>query len=818
MVSLRNGKIMRAFWCVAALLASWTIGQDQQPSSEMIRMYLRQSGQSGSNSQIQKAMNEYRAQKEGKPAIGDSAAQKAAESAADSTDTTGLLPEKSVYQNILARKFADPDKMINKLEPFGYSFFDRARPSTFAPTDKMSVPSSYPISSGDEIIVTLWGRMNEEYRLKVDRDGKVAIPHIGPVNVAGQPFSSMEKNILDRVQNIEGVQASVSMGDLRSIQVFIVGEVRSPGQYTVSALSSVTNALYAAGGPTRQGSLRMIQLKRNGALVANVDFYDLLLSGQNSSDIRLKDGDVIMVPVAQKMAAIAGNVRRSALYELKGKTTLKELINLAGGVTPAAWVNRIQVERFNDNQLQNVLDLEAGSAQDIPQFEVQDADIVKIFPIVMLDENTVYLSGNVKRPGKYEYRKGMKVSDVVPDYDAVMTETYLEYAIVKRRQPPSFLDAILPFNLKSAIDDKAGASNLALEPRDEIVIFHRDFFEPDRYVSIDGAVNTPGTQKLLENMTIRDLIIQAGGLREDASPNRGELYRRVTEGETVRTQELQFCVQCAMNNEAEHNLALQRFDRIFIRTKIGWEEEKKVVLKGEFVFPGQYVLLEGETLGKLMDRAGGFTKSAYLAASVLTRESVRILEKQRLEEYARQLEMDIVKLSAEMSAKEKNAEAEALLIQQRSVLDKIRAIQPSGRVVIDMTQPGSYASFALEDRDTLIIPREMHTVSVLGEVFNPATFQLDERKNAAGHYVQLAGGYKQYADGRNTYVIKANGSVVTRKMANINGYPLQPGDAVVVPQKIRFSNNFRMFVDTLSAIMNMTTIIVLITNLIVQMK
>ena len=225
---------------------------------------------------------------------------------------------------------------------------------------------------------------------------------IGPVPVAGIPFKSMQRNIVNRIQNIEGVQASVSMGTLSDVRVFIIGDVNVPGQYTVSAMTNVTNALFYADGFSKQGSMRNVKLKRNGRTIKTFDFYDFLMAGDNFSNIRLKTGDVIFVPVVKKMAAIAGNVRRSALYELKGKTTLKDMIQLAGGLTPAAWVNRIQIERFQDNDQKVVLDLEVSSAENLPDFEIDDGDIIKIFPVVMLDKNAVYLSGNVLRPGKYE--------------------------------------------------------------------------------------------------------------------------------------------------------------------------------------------------------------------------------------------------------------------------------------------------------------------------------------------------------------------------------------------------------------------------------
>jgi protein involved in polysaccharide export with SLBB domain len=624
---------------------------------------------------------------------------------------------------------------------------------------------------------------------------------VGPVSVAGLPFSAMQKNILDRMQSIEGVQASITMGELRTIGVFIVGEVRSPGMYTVSALSNVTNALFAAGGPSKSGSLRTIQLKRNGNQIATIDFYDFLLSGKDNTNLRLKSGDVIVVPIVKKMVAVTGNVRRSALYEIKQASSLRDVIALAGGITPAAWTNKIQIERFQNNQFQTVLDVESDKKESLPDFEVQDGDIIKVFPVVIKDENTVFLSGNVFRPGKYEYKKEMKVSDLVPDFQALLPETYFDYAVILRQEPPNFLSRIVPFDLKKAMDDHANAENLQLQPRDVVIIYSRDYFEPDRSVFIGGAITTPGKQKLLENMKIRDLIIKAGGLTEEASTERGELYRRVYTNEIVSTEKIEFNVHGAMDDNPQYNLVLKKSDIIFIRNKKGWEEEKRIALRGEVVYPGDYVLLESETLGSLIDRAGGFTKDAYLPAAIMTRPSVRAFERKRLDEYVSRLQSDALKISTEMMAKQQDpAAVQILLQQQQQLINNLKESETMGRVVIDLTNQGQYKNFILENGDSIFIPKQVGTVSVIGEVFNPATFKFENLGETAEQYVEMAGGFKDNADKKNVYVIKANGSVVTRKSVTIMKYTVFPGDVVVVPQKLEFTNNFKIFMDSIDSI------------------
>lgn len=725
----------------------------------------------------------------------------------------------SIYEKMILGENVDPDSVLSTLSVYGYDVFKNSRPSTFAPNDNAAVPADYPINSDDEINVMLWGRINEEYRLKVGRDGTINIPRIGPIQVAGLTFESTKKNIIDRVGKIEGVNVTISMGSLRSIGIYIVGEVVSPGYYTVSALSNVTNALFAAGGPSKSGSLRNVQLKRNGQKVASFDFYDFLMSGYDKTGYRLQSGDVIVVPIIQSMAAVVGNVRRNALYELNGKTSLEKIITLAGGMTPSAWTNKIQIERFNKNQHRLILDLDSCNGK-LPEVEIQDGDLIKIFPILDKDNNAVYLTGNVLRPGKFQYKEGMRVRDLITNYNSILPETYFDYAVIYRFEPPSYVNNIVPFNLKMALEDNNSSENLKLKPKDQLIIYNRDFFEPDRYVFIDGSVTKAGRYKLLDNMKIRDIILQAGGLKDEASPIRGELYRRQSANvERISTEKLDFCVECAMADSSGDNLILRKSDHIFIRSKKGWEEERNVSLRGQIVYPGKYILYEGETLGDLIKRAGGFKDDAYLAAAVFTRISVKEFENKRMEEYSRQLETDIMRLSAEIAAKDNPEDANALLVQQMALKEKLKISTATGRVVIDIRNEKNYDDFSLEDGDEVYIPRNQNTVSVLGEVYNPSTFKYDNHNISVSHYIESAGGLKEESsDNKHVYIIKANGSIITNKTTDIFSTALEPGDAVVVPQKLKYSNGHKAFVETVDSIFKIATLLASIITLVVAVN
>ncbi len=781
-------------------------------SFEALRSQLPAHMQNMSQSQLQNTLERKTAEQKSQHPSRDRDNSAEGNSSPESVRSENSARERTVYQDMLLGNTVDPDSALTNLEVYGYRVFNNGRYGDGGSEDMISVPGNYVIGSGDQIVLTMWGRINEEHQLLVDRDGKIRIPRIGPMFVAGFGFRSVEKKLVERIQTIEGVNASVTMGPLRSVSIFVVGEVRNPGQYTVSALSNVVGALFASGGITRNGSLRHVKLMRNGKTVTTFDLYQFLMFGDNFNKVRLKAGDVIMVPVLRKMAAIAGNVRRGALYELEGKTSLSDLISLAGGLSATAWVNRIQVERYDSHEYRSVLDLEAENAEDIPDFEILDADIVKIYPIALIDRNAVFLEGNVWRPGKYELEEGMRIADLVGGFDGLLPETYYNYAVVTRTQPPNHYEEVLSFNLRSALMHPESQDNITLETRDEVMVYHRDFFEPDRYVTVGGAVTSPGEYKLLENMRIKDLILKAGGLKDYASATRGELYRRQESEDSVRTESFEFCVECAMDGDSLENISLEKMDNIIVRRKRGWEEEKSVALIGEFVYSGTYVLLDGESLGELIGRAGGFTPDAFLDAAILTRKSVKDRERKRNLEYQQKLQSDMEQLSIRAASMEDPEEARRIMAQQSMLLQQLQDTRPVGRVVINLGDKDSYEDFLLEDRDTLMIPTRNLTVSVLGEVQNPSTFQMSNRETTVDYFVQMAGGYTDFADNRRIYVVKANGSVRTRKMVNIRRYSPGPGDAIIVPQRIRYKNGYRTFLETVDAAFKLTTVAAMVTT------
>jgi protein involved in polysaccharide export with SLBB domain len=495
-----------------------------------------------------------------------------------------------------------------ELMPFGYEFFSGDERSLI-PQKDVPVSSDYIVGPGDEVRIMLWGRVNAQYDLVVDRDGNIAIPQIGPLQVSGMRFDELKGLIAKQTDQIIGANSNVTMGSLKSIQVFVLGEVRRPGSYVLDSFSTITNALLAAGGPTEIGSLRNIRLKRKNKTAAEMDFYDFLLKGDKSQDSALQSGDVVFISPAGPLVGIAGNVRRPAIYELKEDNDLLSLFNMAGGLIPSAYTQQIQVERIQKNERQVVIDFDDKHLTKSGAFQLQDGDLVKVFPIVDKDGNAVYLAGNVKRPGKYEYKPGMTVRDLISDTSALLKETYFDYALIKRLVPPGLETQLIPFHLGKLLVHHDNSNNMPLEPQDSVYVFSTWFFRDKPTVTIEGEVRRKGVYALLSNHSVKDAIMEAGGLTKDASLDKGEVFRVNELGDI---SQIYFSVGPAMAEDAKENLALRDRDRIVIHSI--WEDKSRqtVSVDGDVSRPGQYPLVVDMRVSDLIFSAGNVNESAYL--------------------------------------------------------------------------------------------------------------------------------------------------------------------------------------------------------------
>lgn len=495
------------------------------------------------------------------------------------------------------------------LTPFGYEIFSKDEARVLISGKDGPVSSDYIVGPGDEIKILLWGRINAQYDLVIDRDGNIMMPQVGPLQIAGMRFEEMKDFLTEQAGQIVGANINITMGSLKSVQVFVLGEVREPGSYSLGSFSTITSALLAAGGPTEIGSLRKIQLKRNNKDIVEMDFYDFLLKGNKQQDQVLQSGDVIFVSTAGPLVGIAGNVKRPAIYELKNRYDLMNLFDMAGGVIPSAYTQQIQVERIQRHEKQIVIDLDDKNLTKSKDFRLQDGDLVKVFPIVDKDANVIFLAGNLKRPGKYEYKTGMRVKDVIQGPADLLKETYLEYALVKRLKPPGLETELIPFHLGKLLFDNEAAHNILLEPQDSIYVFSTWIFKDKPAIFVEGEVRKKGVYELLGNYRIKDAIMEAGGLTKDVSLGRGELFRVNEYGDV---SQLYFSVGLAMAEDDQENMLLQDRDKIIIHSI--WEEKHKrtVSIDGDIKNPGQYPLASGMHVSDLIFSAGSLVESAFL--------------------------------------------------------------------------------------------------------------------------------------------------------------------------------------------------------------
>ncbi len=750
------------------------------------------------------------------------------------------------------------------LSIFGHKFFSGS-PSTFAPIQNVPVSNNYIIGPGDEIKILMWGRLDESYSLEVDNEGIINFPKIGPLTVAGLTFSELKELIKQKAESITGVSVNVSMGRLRTIQIFVLGEVKHPGVYTVSSLATMINAILSSGGPTALSSLRKIQLKRRNKVVTTIDLYDFLIQGDTSSDARLMPGDVIFIPQAGPMISVSGNVKRPAIYELIDKGTLQGAISLAGGLAPKGFKQRIQIERAFENQFQIVLDISNKKLKLGKPIYLQDGDLIQVFSILPSTMNAVYLYGNVKRPGQYEHKPGVRILDFIPDLDSLEKDTCFDYALIKRYHMEKMKTELIPFDLGEVLFQKDESQNIALKTLDEIYIFNKFLFEDGEYAVVNGQVRNPG-RYLIDDMRIKDLIFKAGRLDRDAYMDLGHLYRtnprtkevtihtfnlektmagddqhnlrvqdldqlvihnireyvpeewvsiigmvknsgeyryatdltirdlilvagnikdaaymdkaeltrfEIVYGKKVETSILEFNLRLALQNDPLHNLKLKPMDVVTVKTIPDWREKSKTVsITGEVYFPGIYQIRKNEKLSSLIKRAGGYNKHVYLLGAFFTRESAKKIQQKRIEDMMKRMEIDLSRTSSQEAQTSLSPEDLAVQKQYTShqmfLLSKLQQTEASGRIIIrlqplDSLKKSNY-DFVLEDGDALHIPKKPETVNVVGAVYNPTSLIYNKNKAKLKYYLGKTGGPTENADYRHMYIIRLDGAVITKKL------------------------------------------------------
>jgi protein involved in polysaccharide export with SLBB domain len=660
----------------------------------------------------------------------------------------------------------------------------------------------YVIGPGDTLTIDMWGSVTVSVSRVVDRSGRILLPEAGSVQVAGLPLERAQSLIGNALkQQYRNAQAVVTISHLRSVRVYVVGDVQRPGGYDISSLATPLSALYAAGGPTAAGSLRTLRHFRGQQLVEEVDLYDFLLHGVRNGSSHFESGDTLLIPPAGPQVAVYGAVKRPAIYEVKaGETSLAAFLDDAGGFTVTASLGHIVVERIDANRQRETVTLNLAGDQSpqadrnaISAFQVQDGDRVRVEPILPYSERVVYLEGHVARPGRLPYKDGMQLGDVLHSYRDILPEPAAHGEII-RLVPPDLHAETIDFDVPDVL---IGNGNLALQPLDTIRVFGRYEMDAPK-ATILGEVLRPGVYPLSKGMTTAQLVRMAGGFKRDALLEKADLTSYdVNDGnrivESLATVPIGAIVA---GTDPNADVRLKPGDTLTVHQITGWNDiGESITIDGQVKFPGNYGFHDGERLSSVMRRAGGFTAAAYPMGAVLVRVQARELEQKSREELIRQIETNsaAARLSPATAGGDAASTLKLIQAQQQEVLQDLKNHPPTGRMVIQITADidswaNTPADIELRRGDVLTIPKQPGFVLVTGQVYN-ATALTFAPGQTAGWYLSHAGGTNSTANRKEIFIIRANGSVIGRRSGEwfdpkVLSTKLNPGDVVVVPQKI----------------------------------
>ncbi len=695
------------------------------------------------------------------------------------------------------------------LQRFGSDVFvNRSSPSTARATSSPNAPLDVPLGpdyvlgAGDKLAIDLWGGVTETIVRSVDRDGRIILPEAGALQVGGLALSKAQSMIEDALkQQYRNAQVAVTVSGIRTVRVYIVGDVQRPGGYDVSSLATPLSALYVAGGPTAVGSLRTLRHLRGTQLVEDVDLYDFLLHGLRGASARFESGDTLLVSPASSQVAVSGAVKRQAIYELKtGEATLAEVIDDAGGLTAAASLNHVVIERIGANHERETVTLPIGEGQSpqadqatIASFKVRDGDRIRVEPILPYSQRAVYLAGHVVRPGRRAFTDGMRLSDVLHSYQDLLPEPAAHAEII-RLVPPDLHAETIDFTVPDVL---IGNANVDLKPFDTVRIFGR--YQVDApAVTIRGEVMRPGQYPMSNGMTAAQLVRLAGGFKRDALVERADLTSYAVESGNRIVQSLSAVQIGSAVTESDPNadVALKPGDILTIHQITNWADiGESATISGQVRFPGSYGFKDGERLSSVLRRAGGFLPTAYLMGAVLVRAQVRDLEQSSRDELIRQIETSsaAARLSPGLSGSESGGTLQLIKDQQDQVIADLKSHPPTGRMVIHISSDidswaNTAADIELRRDDVLTVPKQPGFVLVTGQVYNSTAITFTPGKTAAW-YLGRAGGVNATANRKEIFIIRANGSVVGRHSgggfdSSVLSTRLNPGDVVVVPQKI----------------------------------
>ncbi len=649
---------------------------------------------------------------------------------------------------------------------FGYDFFNNPSIS-FTPNLNLATPTTYQLGPGDEILIDIWGASENSYRKKVSREGAIRIEGVGPVYVSGLSIEKAKKKIISYLKKIyNGIEASsdsynkvyaeVSLVNVRTVQVNIIGEVKAPGSYSLNALSTVLNALYASGGPTKNGTFRNIKIIRDGKEYTKLDIYKYLLYGSEEGNILLQDQDIINVQPYENKIEVKGEVKRKGIFELKKEENLQDLINYFSGFTAEAYKERLLVERVNGKE-KEVAEILLTQQKD---FVMQDGDKLTISKIIDRFKNKVSIGGAVYRPGDYELTKDLDLSELFQKAEGIKENAFLDRGLIYRTID-DVEQEVVPFSVKQILENKV---NVTLKREDSIHVFDKSTLKEVYTLTINGAINTPQTIPFVDKMMVEDFIAISGGFKEGADVTVIDISRRLADGnfKTI-SQDIRSATSKNLEN-LENNLYLQPFDIVSVRYLKGYSSQIKVTIKGEVSYPGAYAITnKEERISDLIKKAGGFSPYAYLKGAAIYRKKTGIDRQKQL------------KLYETLEKKDSLLEIEEKRVDFKIAIDLIKIMKEGGRQ--------SPFDLILKEGDELVIPSQKQTVEIQGEVLAPSLVNFDPSKSLK-KYINNSGGFSPNAQKRHVYVVYANGNIkTTKRFLFFKWYPeIEPGATILVPK------------------------------------
>ena len=716
-------------------------------------------------------------------------------------DPNAFEPIAPPYPNVpsLAALYERAPQVEIPLQRFGSNLFSSGGGNGLI-TGDIPVDSTYVLGTGDTVAINVWGGATRTFAPEIDHSGRILLPDVGSVMLAGQTLAQAKDLILHELQTqFKNVNADVTLARVRTIHIYVVGDVTNPGAYDISSLSTPLNPLIAAGGPTAGGSLRIMQQLRAGQVVRTIDLYDLLLHGVRGAVERMEPGDTLLVPPAGQQVAVAGLVRRPAIYELFGETNLAEVIQLAGGFLATAELNTIKIDRVQAHDFRTVVSFDAPAGQNRATFEaamkkfpIQDNDRVIVAPILPYNQQTVFLEGHVFQPGEFPYHAGMKANELIHSYKDMLPEPSDHVEIV-RLQAPDYRPMTLQYRLSDVL---SASDSIVLQPFDTLRISGRYEFDPPT-VSIFGSVLHPGKYPLPIGLTAAELVKMAGGFTRSAYTAVADVASYfINPTETVKTELNTFQVSRAINGDTSADIMLRPGDVVTIREKTGWQDiGASVGVQGEVAHTGTYGIERGERLSVLLRRAGGFTDAAYPNGAILQREQVRQLDEATRARLITRLEAESSNFSSATANSQQIETLQELRQEQSRAISALQSQPASGRVIVaigpDISKwENTAADIEVANGDTLLIPKKPSFVFVGGEILNSTALSFSPGKTA-GWYLNQSGGTTNLADKKQIFVIRANGSVIGRSStagiffnSRVLETRLQPGDSIVVPARV----------------------------------